>query len=103
MIELLILWNVAAARADANNQEDTDFTTGAVVIWALLQIVIWPLSMWLLLWRRFNVRWTWALGITSTFTSLGILIAQDSFYWVVGLLMSVVAFSLIAKEVVSDS
>jgi len=103
MIELFILWNVAAARADAGNQEDTDFTTGAVVIWALLQIVIWPVSMWLLLWKRVGVEWGWALGITSTFTSLGIFIAQDSFYWVVGFLASVVAFSLIAKEVVSDS
>jgi hypothetical protein len=102
MIELFILWNVAAARADANN-EDTDFTTGAVVVWALLQILIWPVSMWLLLWKRFGVEWGWALGITSTFTSLGILIAQDSFYWVVGFLAAVVAFSLIAKEVVSDS
>jgi hypothetical protein len=101
MIELLILWNVAAARADQS--EDTDETTGIIVIWALLQIVIWPVSMWLLLWRRLGVEWGWALGITSTFTSLGLLIAQDSFYWIVGFLASVVAFSLIAKEVVSDS
>jgi hypothetical protein len=102
MIELFILWNVAAARADQRS-EDTDFTTGVVVIWALLQILIWPVSMWLLLWKRLGLDWGWALGITTTFTSLGILIAQDSFYWVVGFLASVVAFSLIANEVVSDS
>jgi hypothetical protein len=101
MIELLILWNVAAARADQS--EDTDATTGVIVVWAVLQILIWPVSMWLLLWKRLGVEWAWALGITSTFTSLGLLIAQDSFYWVVGFLASVVAFSLIAKEVVSDS
>ena len=101
MIELLILWNVAAARADQS--EDTDATTGVIVVWAMLQILIWPVSMWLLLWKRLGVEWAWALGITSTFTSLGILIAQDSFYWIVGFIASVVAFSLIAKEVVSDS
>jgi len=102
MIELLILWNVAAARAD-HGSEDTDATTGVIVVWALLQILLWPISMWLLLWKRFGVEWGWALGITSTFTSLGVFIAQDSFYLVVGMLASVVAFSLIAKEVVSDS
>jgi hypothetical protein len=102
MIELFILWNVAAARAD-NASEDTDGTTGVIVVWALLQILLWPISMWLLLWKRFGVEWGWALGITSTFTSLGVFIAQDSFYLVVGMLASVAAFSLIAKEVVSDS
>jgi hypothetical protein len=101
MIELLILWNIGAARAD--QAEDTDFTTGLIVVWAVLQIVIWPVSLWLLLWKRFKVEWGWALGITSTFTSLGLLIGQDSFYWIVGFIMSAVAFSLIAKEVVSDS
>jgi hypothetical protein len=104
MIELFILWNVAAARTDMSSGENDDFSPGTLVsIWALLQILIWPLSMWLLLWRRFGVEWGWALGITSTFTSLGILIAQDSFYWVVGFIMSVGAFILIAKEVLSDS
>jgi hypothetical protein len=102
MIELLILWNVAAARADY--AEDNDFSAAGIVsVWALLQVLLWPISMWLLLWKRFGVEWGWALGITSTFTSLGVFIAQDNFYLVVGMLASVVAFSLIAKEVVSDS
>ena len=100
MIELFILWNVAAARADNYSGEDDN---NLLPVWALLQILIWPLSMWLLLWKRLGIDWGWALGITSTFTSLGILIAQDSFYWVVGLIMSVGAFTLIAKEVLSDS
>ena len=104
MIELFILWNVAAARADMSSGEDDDFAaSGLIPVWALLQVLIWPISMWLLLWRRFGVEWGWALGITSTFTSLGIFIAQDSFYWVVGLIMSVGAFTLIAKEVLSNS
>jgi hypothetical protein len=104
MIELFILWNVAAARADARAGYDDDLSPGSLLpVWALLQILIWPLSMWLLLWRRFGVEWGWALGITSTFTSLGIFLAQDSFYWGVGLLMSVGAFILITKEVLSDS
>jgi hypothetical protein len=104
MIELFILWNVAAARADANDGYNDDFTpSGLLPVWAMLQILIWPLSLWLLLWKRLGVEWGWALGITSTFTSLGIFIAQDSFYWVVGLIMSVVAFILITKEVLSNS
>jgi hypothetical protein len=104
MIELFILWNVAAARVDNSSGENSDFSAGSVLpVWAMLQILIWPISMWLLLWKRLGVEWGWALGITSTFTSLGILIAQDSFYWVVGLIMSVGAFTLIAKEVLSDS
>jgi hypothetical protein len=104
MIELFILWNVAAARADMSSGENDDFSaSGLLPVWAILQILIWPISMWLLLWRRLGIDWGWALGITSTFTSLGIFIAQDSFYWVVGLIMSVGAFTLIAKEVLSDS
>jgi hypothetical protein len=104
MIELFILWNVAAARADNSSGEDTDFTAqGLLPVWAMLQILIWPISMWLLLWKRLGVEWGWALGITSTFTSLGIFLAQDSFYWVVGFIMSVGAFILITKEVLSDS
>jgi hypothetical protein len=100
MIELFILWNVAAARVDSYSGDDDN---NLLPVWALLQILIWPLSMWLLLWKRLGIDWGWALGITSTFTSLGIFIAQDSFYWVVGLIMSVGAFTLIAKEVLSDS
>jgi hypothetical protein len=69
----------------------------------MLQILIWPISMWLLLWKRLGVEWGWALGIASTFTSLGIFIAQDSFYLVVGFLVSVAAFALIGKEVASNS
>jgi len=104
MIELLILWNVAAARADMSSGENDDFSAGSLLpVWAMLQILIWPISLWLLLWKRFGVEWGWALGITSTFTSLGVFIAQDSFYLVVGMLASVAAFSLIAKEVMSDS
>ena len=104
MIELFILWNVAAARADNSSGEDTDLTpSGLLPVWAMLQILIWPLSMWLLLWKRFGVEWGWALGITSTFTSLGIFLAQDSFYWVVGLIMSFGAFTVITKEFLSNS
>ena len=104
MIELFILWNVAAARADMSSGENDDFSAGSLLpVWAVLQVLIWPISLWLLLWRRFGVEWGWALGITSTLTSLGIFIAQDSFYWVVGLIMSVGAFILITKEVLSDS
>jgi hypothetical protein len=101
MIELLILWNVAAARADRG--EDSDFTSGAIGVWIIVQILIWPLSMFLLLWQRFGMRWYTALISAVAFTGVGYLLWADSFYLVVGMIATVAAACVVANEVVSNS
>jgi hypothetical protein len=102
MIELLILWNVAAARADASH-EDTDFTTGIVVVWAVLQIFIWPLSMFALLWKKARMRWDRALIVSGIVMTWGLWLGGEDFFFGMGMIAIVAAFSVIAKEVVSNS
>jgi hypothetical protein len=101
MVELFILWNVAAARADGG--QDNDFSSGAIGVWIVLQILIWPLSMFLLLWQRFGLRWYTSLIVASAFTLIGFLLWADSFYYVVGMVAAVVAACVVANEVVSNS
>jgi hypothetical protein len=103
MIELFILWNVAAARVDASDGEDNDFTTGLVVVWAMLQILIWPISMFALLWKRVGMRWYQALLASGVVMTWGLWLGGENFFFAVGMLAVVVACSLIAKEVLSDS
>ena len=101
MIELFILWNVAAARADSG--EDNDFTSGAIGVWIVLQILIWPLSVFLLLWQRLGLRWYTSLITASAFTLIGYLLWADNFYLLVGMIAAVAAACVVANEVVSDS
>lgn len=101
MIELFILWNIAAARADQS--EDTDMTTGVIVVWAFLQLFIWPVSMFLLLWKKVGLRWDRALIVSGIVMTWGLWLGGENFFFGMGMIAVVAAFSLIAKEVVSDS
>ena len=101
MIELFILWNVAAARADQG--EDTDFTTGLVVVWGVLQILIWPISMFALLWKKVGMRWDRALIVSGIVMTWGLWLGGENFFFGMGMLAVVAAFSVIAYVVVSDS
>lgn len=98
MIELFILWNVAAARVDANNGEDDDFTTGAVLVWAVLQILIWPLSMFALLWKRVGMRWYQALLASGVILTWGFWLGGENFFFGMGMIAVVAAFTMIAKQ-----
>jgi hypothetical protein len=102
MIELFILWNVAAARAD-NGSEDTDATTGVIVVWAVLQILIWPISMFALLWKKVGMRWDRALIVSGIVMTWGLWLGGENFFFGMGMLAVVAAFSVIAYQVVSDS
>jgi hypothetical protein len=101
MIELFILWNIAAARADQS--EDTDMTTGVIVVWAFLQLFIWPVSMFLLLWKKVGLRWDRALIVSGIVMTWGLWLGGENFFFGMGIIAVIAAFSLIAKEVVSDS
>jgi hypothetical protein len=101
MIELFILWTVAAARADQG--EDTDFTTGTVVVWAVLQILIWPISMFALLWKKVGMRSDRALIVSGIVMTWGLWLGGENFFFGMGMLAVVAAFSVIAYVVVSDS
>jgi hypothetical protein len=83
MIELLILWNVAAIRQEA--QEDNDFTTGAVAVWIVLQFFIWPISLFVLLWKKAGLAWSWALVTSVVVTTLGLLLGGLDFYYIMGI------------------
>jgi hypothetical protein len=100
MIELLILWNVAAARAD--QAENTDMTHGVIAAWVMLQILIWPISIFALL-RKLGVRWLPSLIAASAFTIIGYLLWGENFYFLLGGIAVFAAASLVAKSVVWDA
>jgi hypothetical protein len=101
MIELLILWNIAAARAD-QQEENTDFTYGVIAAWVMLQVLIWPISVFALL-MKLGMRWLPSLITASAFTIIGYLIGGESFYFVLGFIAVFAAASLVAKSVVWDA
>jgi len=102
MVELFILWNVAAARAD--RAEDNDFeASGLLPVWAMLQLFIWPLSLFFLLWQKFGLRWYTSLITASAFTAVGYLIWKENFYFLIGFISVFAAVCIIAWEVLSDS
>ena len=103
MLELFILWNVAAARVDANDGYDDDFTPGGLLpVWALMQILIWPLSMFALLWKKVGLRWHQALIASGVILTWGLWLGGENFFFAMGLIAVVAAFSLITKEVISN-
>ena len=99
MIELLILWNVAAARADLG--EDNDFSTGLIAVWIMLQILIWPLSILALL-IKLGVHWLPSLIAASAFTTIGYLLWGENFYYSLGMIGMVAAACVVAKHVVDN-
>jgi hypothetical protein len=101
MIELLILWNVAALRQEQTN--DTDSTVGVVAIWILAQVLIWPVSLFVLIWKFFKLPWLKALVVAVVITTIGFLIGGSTFYFVVGGLFMVAAASAVAHIVLSDA
>jgi hypothetical protein len=102
MVELFILWNVAAARAD--RAEDDDFTaSGLLPVWAMLQLFIWPLSLFFLLWQKLGLRWYMSLITASAITAVGYLKWGENFYFLIGFISVFAAVCVIAYEVVSDS
>lgn len=103
MIELFILWNVAAARADASDGYDDDFTPGGLLpVWALLQILIWPVSMFALLWKKVGMRWYQALLASGVILMWGFWLGGENFFFGMGMISVVAACSVIAKEVISN-
>jgi hypothetical protein len=96
MIELLILWNVAAARADAS--EDSDFSSGAIAVWIMLQILIWPISMFALLWKKVGMRWDRALIVSGIVMTWGLWLGGENFFFSMGMIFIVLAGILVGKE-----
>jgi hypothetical protein len=101
MIELFILWNVAALRSD--QQEDTDFSSGLIAVWIMLQIFIWPLSIFLVLWKRFGLKWFPSFIIAgSTLTWGWWLLGGENFFFGMGMLAMVAAASVVAHYVTNE-
>lgn len=100
MIELFILWNVAALRSEG--KEDNDTTTGAIAVWIMLQILIWPISMFTVLWQKTKLRWDQALIVSLIVLTWGIWLGGENFFFTMGMLFMVAAAILVAKFVVDN-
>jgi hypothetical protein len=104
MIELFILWNLSAARVDASDGENDDLSVGSLLsVWALLQILLWPISMFGLLWKKVGMPWYRALIASAVIMTWGLWLGGENFFFGMGMLAVVAAFSLIAKKVLSNS
>lgn len=82
MIELLILWNVAALREDIRDEQDRGFAL--IAAWVVLQILLWPISLFVIMCRWFRWRIWVSLIAASAFTGLGYLAWGDNFYFLLG-------------------
>lgn len=100
MIELLILWNVAALRSDG--ERDNDFSSGAIAVWIMLQILLWPFSLFAILWKRVGWSWWASLVATGTTVTWGYWLWGENFYFSMGMLGMVAAACVVAYAVVND-
>lgn len=98
MLELLILWNLAAFRQE--HQEDNDFSSGAVAVWILLQLVVWPLSLFIICWQKFRWHWLVSANVAVWFTYLGYKFWGDNFYFLFGIIATLAAVLYVTWELV---
>jgi hypothetical protein len=59
--------------------------------------------MFALLWKKVGMRWDRALIVSGIVMTWGLWLGGENFFFGMGMLAVVAAFSVIAKEVVSDS
>lgn len=79
---------------------DNDFSSGLIAVWIMLQILIWPISLFVILWQK--LRWNWFVSLiaAAAFTTLGYLAWGDNFYFLLGALGIVAAASVVTYAIV---
>lgn len=100
MIELLILWNVASLRTELSDEDDIQF--GLIGFWVMLQVLIWPISLFVIMCRWFHWNIFVSLIAASAFTIAGYLLWAESFYFLTGFTFVGLAGAFVARAIMKS-